>query len=153
MYETEPSFRLRPASAADQWTIWRMVLGAGLNPLHLSWKNFILAVGPEEDVRGCGQVKPHKNGVRELASVYVVPEARGKGLARALIEKLLSNHPGTVWLTCRRELVEFYKRFGFEDVRAVDAMPAYFRRVKKLVDLFSPGSDRSRLAVMRLVGR
>ncbi len=148
MSGTERHFELRSARASDQLTIWRLVLGAGLNPLHLHWQNFILAVSSRGELLGCGQIKPHKDGSRELASIYVVPEQRGNGLAQAIIERLLSDHPAPIWLTCRRELTGFYDRFGFDEIQAVDEMPVYFRRVRKLVDFFTRTSDGSPLAVM-----
>jgi GNAT superfamily N-acetyltransferase len=148
MIETEQGFILRPAVAGDQLAIWRMVLGAGLNPLHLWWENFILAVSDGGEILGCGQIKSHKDGSRELASIYVIPAVRGQGLARAIIERLLSEHQSPIWLTCRRELAEFYQRFGFIEAHEPDCMPAYFRQVKKLINVLSLTRDGGSLAVM-----
>jgi N-acetylglutamate synthase-like GNAT family acetyltransferase len=141
-------FQLRPAGAHEQLLIWRMVIGAGLNPLHLRWDDFILTEGAEGDILGCGQIKNHRDGSRELASIYVRPEARGQGVAKSIIKKLLAETSAPVWLTCRRELRDFYRRFGFEEVHSPESMPAYFHRVKRLVRLFSRADGGSPLAVM-----
>lgn len=145
-------FNLRPAEVHEQLLIWRMVIGAGLNPLHLRWDNFILAEGAEGDILGCGQIKNHRDGSRELASIYVRPAARGQGVAQSIIKKLLAETSSPVWLTCRRELNDFYRRFGFEEVHSLERMPAYFRRVKRLVRFLSRSEGESPLAVMRWRG-
>jgi amino-acid N-acetyltransferase len=148
MKERGRRFVLRRAGAREQGLIWRMVIGAGLNPLHLRWNNFILAEDAQREIVGCGQVKTHKDGSRELASIYVKPEARGRGVAHAIIEKLLAGAASPIWLTCRRELVDFYRRFGFEEILSAEEMPAYFRRVKRLVGFLSRTDLESPLAVM-----
>jgi N-acetylglutamate synthase-like GNAT family acetyltransferase len=148
MKRMDSEIRLRPAQGRDRWLIRRSVLGAGLNPLHMCWKNFILAENVEGRFLGCGQIKPHTDGSRELASVYVKPEWRGRGVASAIIEKLLADRSSPVWLTCRRELTDFYARYGFVEIHSPGNMPAYFRRVKRLIGLFSVAQAQNPLAVM-----
>jgi N-acetylglutamate synthase-like GNAT family acetyltransferase len=146
---TSRNIVLRPAEANEQVLIWRMVLDARLNPLNLNWENFVLAESEEGKVLGCGQIKKHSDGSRELASVYVIPEERSKGIASSIIERLLVGRSSQVWLTCRRDLIGFYTRFGFSERHSVDKMPAYFRRLKKLIDLLFSGDGRNNpLAVM-----
>ena len=48
-----------------------------------------------------------------LASLYVVPEHRGRGVASALVDHVLSRTPGTLYLWCYPALVRFYERKGF----------------------------------------
>jgi N-acetylglutamate synthase-like GNAT family acetyltransferase len=94
---------IRPATEADQPTIVRMIREARLNRMSLQWPNFVVA---EEGgaIVGVGQVKAHGDGSRELASIAVAPARQGEGIGRALIEALLAREPGTLHLTCRREL-------------------------------------------------
>ena len=141
-------YQLRPARASDQSLIRRLVLGAGLNPLHLDWEHFILAQTPQGEAVGCGQMKEHRDGARELASILVVPEVRGRGIASMIITRLLSEHEPPVWLTCRRELTSFYNQFGFREIASTEQMPAYFRRVSRLVRLLALGRRENPLAVM-----
>lgn len=83
---------------------------------------------------GCGQVKNHRDGSRELASIAVVPKWRGKGVARAIIEQLIETHPGELYLTCRASLQPFYERFGFKKIESRQ-MPKYFRRISRLANV------------------
>ena len=78
-------YTLRPATAAEFPAIRKLIWQVGINPIGLDWRRFVLAVDEEGRMLGCGQIKPHKGGIRELASIAVVPEARGLGIARAII--------------------------------------------------------------------
>ncbi|HEV2034208.1 MAG TPA: GNAT family N-acetyltransferase [Candidatus Dormibacteraeota bacterium] len=125
---------IRSATQADQATIRRLVREANINPMSLDWPNFVVA---EEDgmIVGVGQVKTHRDGSRELASIAVVPARQGQGIARALIETLLAREPGVVlYLTCRRELEGLYQRFGFRTLKRAE-YPPYFRRMIPMINL------------------
>lgn len=148
MMKPKNQYQLRPAEPGDQPLIRSMVLGARLNPLHLNWENFILAQSPQGEVVGCGQIKVHGDGARELASIFVIPEARGQGIARMIIERLVSEQTGAIWLTCRRELTGFYHQFGFREIGSSGQMPPYFRWVARVVLLLTLGRREKPLAVM-----
>lgn len=122
---------LRNATQQDAAAIRALVHEAGINPLGLDWRRFILAVDAEGRVIGCGQIKPHRDGSHELASIVVHPAWRLKGVARSIIERLLADHPGTLYLTCRERLGKFYAKFGFQ-VAQRDEMSPYFRRLAVL---------------------
>jgi N-acetylglutamate synthase-like GNAT family acetyltransferase len=102
-----------------------------INPIGLHWPRFIVAVDERGQLIGCGQVKRHSDGSCELASIAVIPTWRGKGVARAIIERMLTDHPTELYLTCRAELGSFYERFGFGKTDASE-MPPYFRRIYRL---------------------
>ncbi len=125
---------LRSASAGDAQAIRALIRSAQINPVGLDWRRFTLAVDGSLRLVGCGQIKPHRDGSRELASIAVVPEWRGRGVARALIEHLLETHPGTLYLTCRASLGSLYASFGFQVVDESE-MPTYFRWVSRAVRL------------------
>jgi ribosomal protein S18 acetylase RimI-like enzyme len=100
---------------------------------------------------GIGQVKPHRDGSKEVASLVVDPELRGRGIASRLMSRLIQDHPIPLWLVCRSELVEFYRRFGFQAVTDPLRMPPYFRRLARLVRLL--GNLRGKpfpMAIMHL---
>ena len=82
---------LRPATAADQPCIEAVIHAAQINPLDLKWQHFTLAVDDASgETVGTVQIKTHSDGSRELASLAVIPEWRGQGLARRLIEYRLA---------------------------------------------------------------
>jgi N-acetylglutamate synthase-like GNAT family acetyltransferase len=127
---------LRPATQADARTIREIISSVNINPMGLSWQRFILAVDQAGKIIGCGQLKPHADGTSELASIAVLPEWRGKGVARRIIEHLLDNHPGRLYLTCRSQLEPLYQKFGFQLVMEAE-MPPYFKRISKIAALFN----------------
>jgi N-acetylglutamate synthase-like GNAT family acetyltransferase len=126
---------LRPARQADAPAIRALIRAAGINPTGLAWRRFVLAVSPEGELLGCGQVKPHDDGSRELASIAVQPGFRRRGIARAVIERLLAENPPPLHLVCQEKLGPFYARFGFRAVGG-EEMPPYFRRLARAARLF-----------------
>lgn len=128
------SFSLRPALQQDKIAIRRLIQEARINPTALDWRRFLLAVNSQGEMIGCGQVKPHRDGSRELASIAVRRAWRGQGVASAIIRALVEDHPGRLYLTCRANLGPFYERFGFRVIEPL-AMPIYFRRIWRLARL------------------
>ncbi len=123
---------LRAATAADQPTINRLIREAQINPMGLDWPNFMLAVDETTgEVVGTGQVKAHRDGSRELASIATVPAYQGRGIAHQVIERLLADNPGVLYLTCVNTMGPFYVQFGFREIDGPDLTP-YFRRLKKM---------------------
>jgi N-acetylglutamate synthase-like GNAT family acetyltransferase len=125
-------FSLRPATAADDRTIHQIISQVHINPMGLDWRHFILAEDHDGHIIGCGQLKPHYDGSIELASIAVLPGWRGKGVARNIIENLLVQHPGRLYLTCRSELGPLYQKFGFQVVDRAE-MPPFFKRLSWIV--------------------
>jgi len=143
-------FTLHQAAQADFPSIRNLIHEVGINPMALDWRRFLVARDAQGNVIGCGQVKPHRDGSSELASIAVKPGWRGQGIARAIIQKLIASHSGVLYLTCRASLESFYLRFGFRVIEK-DEMPRYFQRVKGLVGLLDRvGLVGEELLVMRL---
>ncbi len=138
---SEAVYSLRPAGEADFSAIRRLIYAVQINPMGLAWPNFIVAVDAHSRIIGCGQIKKHGDGSHELASIAVAPEWRSKGVAGAIIRRLLAEHPGRLFLTCRRGLGPFYQRFGFRDAENIELLP-YFRRLRRMVKML----QRLRLA-------
>lgn len=143
-------FLLLPATAEDAADIKALIRLVRINPMDLDWRRFLLASSSDGTLAACAQVKPHADGTLELASLAVRPAWRGRGLARRLVEQLLSQSPRPIYLTCRSGLESFYQKFGFRSL-AADELPPYFRRLQKLatamMGLFRDGES---LLVMRL---
>jgi len=127
-------FTLRKALESESGQISHLVNLVGINPAGLDWKRFIVAVDPAGKIIGCGQLKPHGRDVLELASIGVLPEYRGRGIARAIIEELLRESPRPLYLMCMAHNGPIYQKFGFESI-GPDQMPRYFQRIYKLFGL------------------
>jgi len=106
----------------DQATITAMVRGARLNPMDLRWQRFLVA----EDgtgIVGAVQLRPH-DGTLELASLVVREDQRGRGVGSQLIQALIAQSPGSLYLFCRSQLEGYYARFGFRAIGVQEAPPS-----------------------------
>lgn len=143
-------YEIRPALETESALIKDLINLVGINPMGLDWRRFIVVVEQNGWVIACGQVKPHGVDIRELASIAVHPEYRGRGLARAVIEVLLRENPRPMYLMCVSHNGPMYEKFGFQKMD-IGQMPRYFARIKKLFDVASvfrkPGRE---LLVMKL---
>ena len=127
-------FKLRRAVEEDGAAIRALIKEGRINPTGLKWPRFVVAVNSVGEVVGCGQVKSHRDGSIELASLVVTAEWRGQGLARAIIEYLVCEHPEDMYLMCRSSLGDFYERFDFRALQETEMSP-YFRRISRLASL------------------
>lgn len=144
------TYALRPARETESAAIKDLIHTVGINPMGLDWKRFIVAVDAKDQIIATGQIKPHGRDIHELASIAVVPEYRGNGLAREIIEYLLKDSPRPLYLTCISSLGPLYEKFGFASVSHED-MPRYFQRISRLAGLvFLLASREEKLLVMKL---
>lgn len=151
--QVDENLELRRAEPGDASAIRQLIYRVGINPLGLEWRRFWI-VEENGKLIACGQIKIHRDGSRELASIAVVPERRRRGYARAVIEQLLSDAQKPLYLTCRPNLEQFYAKFGFDTVRQPAEMPPYFRRVWKIARFIGRFFPRvGGLLVMRLTAQ
>jgi N-acetylglutamate synthase-like GNAT family acetyltransferase len=127
------NYTVRPALESESAQIKELIKLVGINPTGLDWKRFLVAGNERGQVIACGQIKPHGGDIRELASIAVLPEHRGQGIARAVIEMLLRGNPKPLYLMCISHNGPMYEKFGFQ-VIADEKMPRYFSRIKKVFD-------------------
>jgi N-acetylglutamate synthase-like GNAT family acetyltransferase len=140
---------LRPATSEDAQDIRNLIHLVGINPTGLDWRRFIIASTPQGKMIGCGQVKPHRDGSYELASIATMPDYQGQGIARSIIERLLAENTMPLYLTCRATLGTFYERFSFRIIQP-DEMPPYFRRLIRLAGFLTGiGLMKEKLLVMK----
>jgi N-acetylglutamate synthase-like GNAT family acetyltransferase len=142
--------RIRPAYEAEAGQIQDLIHLVGINLMGLDWKRFVVAANDQDEMIGCGQIKPHGQDILELASIAVYPEHQGKGVARAIIEQLLKDSPRPLYLMCESALGALYEKFGFRAI-SYEEMPRYFQRISKLAGLVTTLAHREeRLLVMKL---
>lgn len=143
-------FSVRPAVREDSPAIRSLINAVHINPTGLDWRRFLVASNQEE-LLGCGQIKPHADGSSELASIAVDERTRGKGIAREIILGLLERDTTRpLYLMCRARLELFYNKFEFRIITMVE-MPPYFRRISHIAHLFNRETvPEDRLIVMRL---
>ena len=117
---------IRPAIETDQAIIRTLVRSERLNPYGLDWPNFLVAViGPA--LVGAVQLRRHRDGSRELGSLVVRKEARGRGIASRLINALLAGTNERVLLITVEAFAARYGRWGFRPIETA-AAPAAIRR-------------------------
>jgi N-acetylglutamate synthase-like GNAT family acetyltransferase len=143
---------LRKATENDQAAITALVRQARLNPRGLAWPAFLVA-DRDGEVVGAVQLRPHDDGARELASLVVRPDHRGHGIGMALLDRLLADEPGTVYVVTEREHAEPYERRGFSAATS-SSLPRSMRRQLRIgrvatAILSIPAQRRIRLVPLR----
>lgn len=128
------SISLRPATIIDQQKIIALINKVRINPRNLNWERFIIA---EDDgaMVGCGQIKPHGDGTKELASIAVEPDYQGKGVGSMVMKALLEREPGELYLTCLRHNVTYYQKFGFREL-TFEEFPPDMKRMFRFAKIF-----------------
>jgi N-acetylglutamate synthase-like GNAT family acetyltransferase len=137
------ALKIREARKADRRAIKALVRRARLNPFGIDWRRFCVCVTENGKVIGIGQLKKHISSF-ELASIAVARKWRRQGAAGMVIKHLLGERDGEVWLQCRSNLVPFYNRFGFLEVRKRSGVPIHFRSslwMSQLIRLMAPDAD------------
>jgi N-acetylglutamate synthase-like GNAT family acetyltransferase len=117
---------IRPARQEDQQTIVSFVRQAKINPRNLHWQNFLVA---EQDgqIVGMRQVKVYEQGTREIASGFVLPEYRRRGISAQLMNELLAGETGPLYTMVNPKRAPYYEKFGFRRVE-VSQLPSDFRK-------------------------
>jgi N-acetylglutamate synthase-like GNAT family acetyltransferase len=143
---------IRPAVESDQTTIVSFIQQAKLNPRNLHWEHFLIA---EENgkIVGIRQVKIYKHGTREVASGFVLPEYRRRGISAQLMNALLARETGPLFTIVNEKRSPYYEQFGFRRMD-VNWLPSDFRKeywigriVTTLLSLFS--KERIRIVPLK----
>ena len=117
---------IRPAVEADQSTIVTLIRQARINPRDLHWSRFRIAEDDNQIV-GIRQVKILRHGTREVASGFVLPEYRHRGISAQLINEILVRESATLYLMCNKKWKKYYEQFGFRDVKLADLPRDFYR--------------------------
>ena len=137
-------FTIRKAVQKDSGAIRSLIWKVHINPTGLNWRHFLVAVDEQDRVIATGQIKPHRDGTREVASIATHADYRGQGLASAIINRLLAENPPPLYLKCAERMGPFYLRFHFRILEPAEMPAEYARDVRML--------DRLRRAVAPNIG-
>ncbi|HEY3240556.1 MAG TPA: GNAT family N-acetyltransferase [Acidimicrobiia bacterium] len=84
-----------------------------------------------EEALGVAALKPVGGATAEIKRMYVRPQARGRGVGRALLQRLVDDARGEGYRTARLESLPFmteahalYRSFGFVDTAIFDGSEA-----------------------------
>jgi excinuclease ABC subunit C len=84
---------------------------------HGDLKEYYLAYSEKKPI-GMVRMIPGNDGLFLLESLYVEPDFRKKGIGRALMKHAIAKTKAKrVYIFCFKELVEYYKKFGAEDIK------------------------------------
>ena len=120
------TFRIRRAREADDYALTSLVRSERLNPIGIDWRRFVLAVD-EKGIAGAVQLRLHDDDSRELGSLVVREDARGRGIAARLIDALLAPVTTRVCMITGARFAHHYVRWGFRRID-VKAAPYAVRR-------------------------
>jgi len=91
----------------------------------------LLVARASSEVVGVGALKPVDATVVEIKRMYVRPQARGQGIGRAILERLLADAYTIGYQVARLETVTFmreahalYRSLGFQDIPIFDRTEA-----------------------------
>ena len=147
-----PSARKKTSDNTGKRRPIRTALSKLLGPLISSgvdWRNIVVAITDKGELIGCCKAKPRKGGIREIASASVAKDWRGRGVALAGGEFIITHFPRPLWGTCPSNLTSFYEKFGAVEVTNPKKMPPFLRRRQRLVNMFLRLARKKRyLAVM-----
>lgn len=143
---------LRRAEPADEPAIQRLARGERVNPNGLHWLNFIVAVDGR-GLAGAAQLRPHPGGLRELGSLMVRRDVRGRQIATRLIDALMQDRTGRVLMVTGAAHAPHYGRWGFRPIQPWTAPPSIRRnyllgQVLGALHALAHGQRPVRLAVL-----
>jgi N-acetylglutamate synthase-like GNAT family acetyltransferase len=144
--------KLRRARQDDFPAIRRLIWKVHINPTGLDWRHFWVAVDVQDRIVATGQLKPHRDGSIEMASIATEPAWRGRGIASLIIHTLMAEAPRPLYLVTIPPTAPFYIRFGFRTL-AADEMPPNLRKEYRFASWISHIFNKGRpMMVIMAVG-
>lgn len=117
---------IRPATPEDEPLIRAMARNERVKPIGLDWPNFIVATEGAAIV-GAVQMRKHADGSRELGTLMVRSDRRGRAIAARMIDTLLAPETKPVFMITGRDYAAHYDRWGFR-TKEPSEVPALIRR-------------------------
>jgi amino-acid N-acetyltransferase len=140
-----PAFTVRRARTPDVRTIGRLVAGYADDRILLhkdtvtyyeDVQEFRVAVGPDDQVVGCGALHVLWEDLAEIRTLAVDPGWRGRGVGHALLDVLLDQARwiGVRRLFCLTFEVDFFTRHGFREIEGTPVSPEIFAEMLRSHD-------------------
>ena len=115
-------WELEAAKAADLPEIDELIAAVNGDRVDLATDQFVVAKSEDARILGCGRLRPYPEFC-EIASLAVADDVRAEGIGRAIVSRLLEQYTGTIYLICEDEVLEFFRRFGFESIPEAEMPP------------------------------
>lgn len=135
-YASSLELAYRAATPADMGRVRLAMVAEKMNPLFLRPENFLVAerAAAEDGFVGCAQIRPMPGedaAARELASVFVRPGFRGRGigaeLVRRLVERAEASTSTAVYLLTLARTAPFYRGAAGFEIEPLERAPASMR--------------------------
>eukprot|EP00471_Norrisiella_sphaerica_P003682 CAMPEP_0184489936 /NCGR_PEP_ID=MMETSP0113_2-20130426/16690_1 /TAXON_ID=91329 /ORGANISM="Norrisiella sphaerica, Strain BC52" /LENGTH=150 /DNA_ID=CAMNT_0026873607 /DNA_START=350 /DNA_END=802 /DNA_ORIENTATION=- len=135
------------------WLASRLI-GERMNPLIPDPSRFLIAVTERNEKIACGQIRPVEDSKYELASLFVEPAYRQKGIGSQTVEKLMTRHQSTesagkdVYLLTLNRTHRFYEKLGFRIIE-VNLAPSMMQAEYSIGKQIAAISANDSLVVMK----
>ena len=84
----------------------------------------LMAMNERQNIIGVGRISPEDEGVMRIRYMAVASGYRQRGVGSTIVRSLLNyarqHGANRCWLNARADAVEFYKRNGFEVIKAIE---------------------------------
>lgn len=142
---TPPRFTVRRARTGDvaairaiveRYASERILLAKDIVTLFEDVPDFRVATEDSGRVVGCGAVHVMWEDIAEVRTLAVLPEFRGNGVGRLILDELLTTAValGVERVVCLTFEVEFFSRHGFEVATSLDVAPDVFIQMVRSPD-------------------
>lgn len=124
------AYSIRPAAESEVNAARKILFQQAMNPFSISTTTLLVAAEEDDDqevqLLGFGQIRPLDDEYSELASLYVIPQRRKRGIGNAIVQALLDRHHASgphsprVCLLTLKPTIPFYEPLGFREASEVE---------------------------------
>ncbi|MFQ6015941.1 MAG: GNAT family N-acetyltransferase [Anaerolineae bacterium] len=118
----DEEYIIRRARPDDMPVVRSLIRSEHLDPFLITCHQTLVAED-STGIIGCVRIKPVP-ALRELGSLVVRPDRRGRGIGSALVCHLIAQEQGDLYLMCQEHLEGYYRRFGFEPINFWHSPPS-----------------------------
>jgi N-acetylglutamate synthase-like GNAT family acetyltransferase len=101
---------IKPAKSQHQIEIIKIIEQENLDKVNVNYSEFIIAL-KQQSIIGIGRIRQHAEN-KELCSLGIVPEERGKGIGRSIVKALIEKVNGeNLYLVS--DIPLYFNKLGF----------------------------------------